>query len=850
MIKAAGPLSPKQPRAYRHVDDYNNSSRKNVFQPYISPEAAQQGIREGSLYQGIIRLTKNRNDAYVIPDDLDADVYISGLTGRNRSLHGDNVVVRLLDVETVWNERQEREAQRRKERAQKKHNEKVEAAAELDDNIDSTIESLVEEEVDVEQLEEGHKPTYCGEVVSILERSPNFTFAGTITATRFANTALLDNNRPLRVAWFKPNDLRVPFLVLRNKDIPDDLLQNPDIYRNTLFSATISHWPINDPFPTGTIIREIGPLGDLLTEKEAILADNSIIRTEFSSVALRGLPDLPWCIPESEIEKRRDLRNERIFSIDPSTAKDLDDALHIKELADGFYEVGVHIADVGYFLKRGSPLDTEAYERGTSTYLVDSVIPMLPSILCEELCSLNPGVDRLAFSVIWKMDFEGKIVDTWFGKTVIRSCAKLAYEDAQCVIDGQEMSGDIVMHDSHLLRLVSGDIFMLNSLATGMRRRRFQSGSLTLNSVKLMFELDLQGRPTSVKKFESKDANHLVEEFMLCANISVAKKIASVYPQASLLRKHEPPLERRLNKFLDLTEELGLDFAGNTAGELQRSFDKIKNKDVKDVLLVLAIRCMQRAKYFSSGSADSSKYLHYALNEKMYTHFTSPIRRYADVIVHRILEAALENNSKFLARRIVQKMTFKCNSKKDAAKNAQDTNIGLYLAKYLSNYQETKGPVYTKADVIYVGKETYEVYVPLYGLEKKFHVEDLPTEQHYYDKETHKLDIFWKAGVPVTMHNEEKMYAQRRILKDDYSDDDLDVDIPIESLTLKDVDDMVENDDLLVPPVVLEENTCLQRLGMFSRITVRIQVNDERSPPIINVYPVNPFSGESVVEIN
>lgn len=178
MIKAAGTLSPKQPREYRHVDDYNVSKRKNVFQPYISPDAAQQGIRDGTLYQGIIRLTKNRNDAYVVPDDLDADIYISGLAGRNRSLHGDNVVVRLLDVDTVWNERQERESQRRKERAQKKHNEKVEAAAELNEEADPVIETLAEEEMDAEQSEEGHKPTYCGEVVSILERSPNFTFAG------------------------------------------------------------------------------------------------------------------------------------------------------------------------------------------------------------------------------------------------------------------------------------------------------------------------------------------------------------------------------------------------------------------------------------------------------------------------------------------------------------------------------------------------------------------------------------------------------------------------------------------------------------------------------------------------
>lgn len=158
--------------------------------------------------------------------------------------------------------------------------------------------------------------------------------------------------------------------------------------------AEIKRWQIHDLNPTGRIIREIGPLGDLETEKKAILADNSINQNEFSPVALQSLPETPWSIPSVEYKQRRDLRSERIFSIDPKTAKDLDDALHIKELPDGFYEVGVHIADVTYFLKRNTPLDTEARDRGTSTYLVDTVIPMLPPLLCEELCSLNPGVER------------------------------------------------------------------------------------------------------------------------------------------------------------------------------------------------------------------------------------------------------------------------------------------------------------------------------------------------------------------------------------------------------------------------------------------------------------------------
>lgn len=179
-------------------------------------------------------------------------------------------------------------------------------------------------------------------------------------------------------------------------------------------------WPIHDTSPAGKLKEKIGLLGNLNTERHAILSGNSIITNDFTPVALSGLPITPWEIPDSEIEKRRDLRHELVFTIDPSTAKDLDDAVHFKVLEDGFYEVGVHIADVGYFLKRGSALDQEALQHGTSTYLVDKTYAMLPSLLCEELCSLNPNVDRLAFSVIWKLDAYGKQLSTWYGKTIIR----------------------------------------------------------------------------------------------------------------------------------------------------------------------------------------------------------------------------------------------------------------------------------------------------------------------------------------------------------------------------------------------------------------------------------------------
>lgn len=274
-------------------------------------------------------------------------------------------------------------------------------------------------------------------------------------------------------------------------------------------------------------------------------------------------------------------------------------------------------------------------------------------------------------------------------------------------------------------------------------------------------------------------------------------------------------------------------------------------------MLVLAIRCMQKAKYFCSGALDISKFKHYALSEEIYTHFTSPIRRYADVIVHRLLEAALEYDKdpkkKKVApytKKVVQKIAFNCNTKKDAAKNAQDENSLLYLAKYLVQMEEKTGPVYKKATVIVVGKQFYDIHLPEYGLEKRVHMDGLPVDKFNFDKNTLALDIFWKRGVPVTMHNEEKIYAQQRERADDYSDEEDEEEKQVEdslaALSMQEPKEynMKVNEDDLIPPVILDETTCMQTIKMFSVIDVRVQVNMERSPPIINLYPVNPFSGE------
>ncbi|KAI8329913.1 hypothetical protein BD560DRAFT_416603 [Blakeslea trispora] len=834
------------------------TTRRNVFRPYLRFDEIETRVKQGELFEGCLRLSRNKDDAYVTCNELDGDIYIGGISDRNRAMDGDFVAVELLDVEEVWKQREERELKKavKKNGYDQEDEDKTDAADQTDEQ--ESEQAIVEvEDEDLETEAEDQKPKYCGRVVGLIEKSPNTAYHGTIVKTRYANIKLEDNQGPLKLAWFKPTDKRLPFFALMGKDIPNDLQENEEYYKKHLFSAKIRSWAASSHTPLGTILGNLGPINDFSTQKNAILTDFSIEINEFSEQALDCLPkDLPWRIPTAEYEKRRNLSKHRIFTIDPKTAKDLDDAVHITELEDGFYEVGVHIADVTHFLKMGTALDNEAKARGTSTYFVDGVIPMLPPLLSEELCSLNPGVDRLAFSVIWKMDKAGKPVDTWYGKTVIRACAKLAYQDAQAVIEGGELPSHVTIFNGHDPAAIALDIKSLQNLSVQMRKRRYENGSLSLNSVKLQFELDEFGTPTEVTAFEAKEANRLIEEFMLQANISVASKILRAFPEEALLRRHQDPTERRLNQFLRITDVLGLYFDGSTAGSLQDSFDRINNQHVRNVLLILAIRTMQRAKYVCSGKISIAKYRHYALNEPIYTHFTSPIRRYADVVVHRLLNAALsrEETKCPYDRKIVTKISFLCNAKKDGAKNAQDTDSTVYLAKYLWQKEQSTGPIYKKADVIVVSKDTFEVYIAEYGIEKRIYLKDLPVERYHFDKHSLALDIYWKRGEPVTMHNEEKIYAQQSSQSDDFSDSDEEedefdkVEDSLAGLLLQDAPaydpDHTVNADDLIPPVVLDPETCLQQLKMFSTIDVRLQVNMERLPPIINIYPVNPFSGE------
>ncbi len=705
--------------------------RKALFGSYLPQSSLPPLLAAGKLVVGVLRVNKrNRSDAYVSTEVLDSDIFISGSKDRNRALEGDVVAVELLDPNEVWSIKKEKEDKKKRKEEQGQTIRRADNKTHDDAEVEGAQLKLIEDEEDNDSA----PPALAGHIVAIIERSPGQLFSGTLGLLRPSSAATKEkqqaerqargqtdtssssNAQRPRIVWFRPTDKRVPLIAIPADQAPADFWDQggQEKYATRLFVACIKRWPITSLHPFGSLVEEIGAIGNVEAETQALLKDSISSATEqFSENALKCLPPLPWSVPPKELESRRDFRSERVISIDPPTAKDLDDALSIRQLPDGLYEVGVHIADVSYcesfrlwhdhtskvadilpiaVVKLGSALDRDARKRGTSVYLVQRAVPMLPPTLCESLCSLVPHVERLTFSAVFKMTETGEVVDTWYGRSVIKSAGQLAYSDAQEVIQGRPLPEGRVADD--LRADVANDIALLHRLARQMRQRRFEDGALRIDNVKLSFTLDDNGLPTDAKNYKTYEAHQLIEEFMLLANMSVAAKIASGLPEIALLRRHEKPMLRRLDGFKDRAKRLGYDVDTSSSGALYRSLQEIPERRHRQALEALAARSMFTAKYFCTGMVDISKYGHYALNLPVYTHFTSPIRRYADLMVHRQLDSVLQDAEKFAVdRESMAKIAQQCNVKRDAAKLAQEQSAHLFLCLLIHDLTMRYGPV-------------------------------------------------------------------------------------------------------------------------------------------------------------
>lgn len=472
-----------------------------------------------------------------------------------------------------------------------------------------------------------------------------------------------------------PNDARFPMMMVLTEDLPDHIkkrLDNGDVtVESELVAARIHEWVQESSAPRAHVLHVLGQGSEVESHVDAILFQNAIRTCEFSHDSLSCLPHTPWKIPPEELQCRRDLRNLCIFTIDPSTASDLDDALSVEKLANGIFRVGIHIADVSHFVLPETALDKEAQIRSTCVYLLQRKIPMLPPLLSENIGSLNPGVDRLAFSLFLDINHCGDVKNCWIGRTVICSCCKLSYEHAQDIIDGLLDSDCSKVSRNHCPHLhgqfawpdVISSVKILHEISKTLKEKRFRDGALRLDNSKRVYLYDEYGIPYDSKFYEHKDSNFLVEEFMLLANTTVAEVVSRTFPDSALLRRHPEPVMRKLREFESFCSKHGFELDTSSSVQFQQSLEQIRKKLhddplLFDILISYATRPMQLATYFCSGELkDGENGSHYALAVPLYTHFTSPLRRYPDIVVHRTLAAAIEAEELYLKHQgIIQKV--------------------------------------------------------------------------------------------------------------------------------------------------------------------------------------------------
>ena len=514
-----------------------------------------------------------------------------------------------------------------------------------------------------------------GEIIEILERA-NDTFVGTLEVGK-SYAFLVTESRTLA------NDIFIPKEKLKGGKTGDKAV------------VKVIEWPDKAKNPIGQVLDILGKAGENTTEMHAILAEFGLPYTYPKQVE-EAAEAIPATITEEEIARREDFRKVTTFTIDPKDAKDFDDALSIRPLAEGMWEVGVHIADVTHYVKEGSIIDKEAEKRATSIYLVDRTIPMLPERLCNFICSLRPHEEKLAFSVIFNITEKGEVKEARIVHTVINSDRRFTYEEAQQIIETKE--GEY-----------KEELLTLDTIAKELRKQRFANGAINFDRYEVKFEIDEKGKPISVYFKESKDANKLVEEFMLLANRTVAERIGKVPPNRKAkvfpYRIHDLPDPEKLENLSQFINRFG--YKMRTAGgksdiskSINHLLDEVHGKKEENLIETVTIRAMQKAHYSTHNIG------HYGLAFDYYTHFTSPIRRYPDMMVHRLTTKYL-NGGRNVSEAKYESLCKHSSEMEQVAANAERASVKYKQVEFMS---ERLGQVY---DGVISGVTEWGLYVEL-----------------------------------------------------------------------------------------------------------------------------------------
>ena len=711
------------------------------------------GVAGGSLHRGALRVSRHSPwEGMISCDALGCDVLIVGRDAMNRAMDGDVVAVSVLP-ESQWRKPSSVLPAGGGDGGDAEVAEVAADDADDSDDADgdgdgvSLAPRVAEEEgivvVPGGSIEGSSAPT--GTVVAVVKR--NWRERGYAASLDIGESAAgLAGRRAVAQSEKNPNLSNRVLVVPLDRRLPKIKVQTRQASAlvDQRLVVAIDAWPRDSPYPTGHYVRSLGPIGDPEAETAAVLLEADVDDRPFAPAVHACVPPLPWRFDENEHLRnqphREDLRDLRVCSVDPPGCRDIDDALscHAVEFFDDdddaspdaaspairkrkpkVFELGVHIADVTSFLRPETAMDDEAKRRGTTTYLVNRRLDMLPKPLTEDICSLRGGTERLTFSVFFRFDATTLLpvpgVAPRFTKAAIKSAAALTYQEAQTMMD-----------DPNDVSELAKDLRIINACAVALRRRRIQAGALTLASPEVKFELDaVTSDPLDVGMYVTRDANRMVEEMMLLANVAAAERILKAFPSRCLLRRHPTPAPRMFEPLLKSCKAIGVEMDVSSSKTLADSLDAaVRDSDpyFNTLLRIVATRCMSQAVYCVSGDASSKNpkeehaLSHYGLAAPLYTHFTSPIRRYADVAVHRLLNAAMglePLHASFENQEGLRATSENINARHRNSQSAGRASVELHTHVFFK-----KKPVERcEARVVRVKANGVVVFVPKFGIE-------------------------------------------------------------------------------------------------------------------------------------
>ncbi|KAI4137226.1 MAG: hypothetical protein LQ341_005233 [Variospora aurantia] len=712
--------------ASRSVQDSKRAAEQ-LYPDYSSMSKMMTGVRAGTLHQGTFNVSPyNYLEGSVRVPAFEKSLLILGRENSNRAIQDDVVVVEILP-KAQWKSPSSKIVE--EETLNKDEN------ADVDEGDGEPVVTEKERRALQEEVKKIHgknmegKPQPTAKVVGVIKRNWR-QYVGHIDSS---SSSKVKQSRRQQTVFLIPMDKRVPKIRLRTRQA-EELMGKRVV-------VTIDSWDQDSRYPVGHFVRALGDLETKAAETEALLLEYDVQYRPFPKGVLDCLPreGHDWRVPTELSDPgwngRKDLRDLLICSIDPVGCQDIDDALHARPLPNGNFEVGVHIADVSHFVKPNNAMDTEASIRGTTVYLVDKRIDMLPMLLGTDLCSLKPYVERYAFSTIWEITKDADIVRSTFTKSVIRSREAFSYEQAQLRIDDKSQTDELTRGMRALLML-----------SKKLKKKRMEAGALNLASPEVRVQTESEtSDPVDVKTKELLDTNSLVEEFMLLANISVAGKIYESFPQTAMLRRHAAPPKTNFEELVhQLKIKRGLELRTESSKLLADSLDRCNDKTepfFNTLVRIMATRCMMSAEYFCSGTQSYPEFRHYGLASEIYTHFTSPIRRYADLVAHRQLAAAIGYEPLDATLHSKAKLEGVCKNINVRHRNAQmagRASIEYYVGQAL------KGRVMDEDGfVMKVFSNGFVVFVPRFGIEGLIRLADLatPEPESVFDAEEYVLEV-------------------------------------------------------------------------------------------------------------